>query len=198
MSTLRRIAWVAVLFLVAGALAGLLWEVLWDPTTGVTYKGTWYVEPAGPDNAFSSIALYVVIALPLGIALAVLAGVWRDHEWATAATVVVASVAAGVLMYAVGHSMGPADPQVLAAAKPDYTHLPGSLFTTRYGVLLLAKAVCMALVAVIATRVRFRILPLVTARRTTAIAVWCGLELLVLAAAFGVAVVLTRTSVTPF
>ncbi len=87
---------------------------------------------------------------------------------------------------------------LLELALSPITHLPGSLFTTRYGVLLLAKAACMGAIAVIATRVRFRILPQVMARKSTAIALWCGLELLVLAVAFGVAVVLTRTSVTPF
>jgi hypothetical protein len=127
-STLRRIVWVTLLFLVGGALAGVLWELLWEPTKGVTYQGTWYADPAGPDTTFSAIALYVVIALPLGLVLAVVAGIWRDREWATVATVAVASVAAGFLMYAVGHAMGPADPQALAAGAADYDDsLPGAL-----------------------------------------------------------------------
>ncbi len=87
---------------------------------------------------------------------------------------------------------------LLELALSPVTHLPGSLFTTRYGVLLIAKAACMAGVAVIAIHVRRRILPRVADARTTTIAVWCGVEILVLAAAFGVAVVLTRSSVTPF
>lgn len=87
---------------------------------------------------------------------------------------------------------------VLELALSPITHLPGSIFTTRYGVLLIAKAVCMATVAVLAIHVRRRILPRVAVGRSTTIAVWCGVEILVLAAAFGVAVVLTRSSVTPF
>ena len=87
---------------------------------------------------------------------------------------------------------------LLELALSPITTLPGSLFTTRYGVLVLAKAACMVLVALVAVRVRRRILPMVTERKNTAIAVWCGLELIVLAVAFGVAVVLTRTSVTTF
>ena len=87
---------------------------------------------------------------------------------------------------------------LLELALSPITHLPGSLFTTRYGVLLIAKAACMVVVAVLAIHVRRRILPRVAVGRTTTIAVWCGLEILVLAAAFGVAVVLTRSSVTPF
>lgn len=87
---------------------------------------------------------------------------------------------------------------LLELALSPITHLPWSLFTTRYGVLLIAKAACMATVAVLAIHVRRRILPRVAGGRSTTIAVWCGLEILVLAAAFGVAVVLTRSSVTPF
>lgn len=87
---------------------------------------------------------------------------------------------------------------LLELALSPITALPGSLFTTRYGVLLIAKATCMLLVAVVAIHVRRRILPRVAGGRSTAIALWCGLEILVLAAAFGVAVVLTRSSVTPF
>ncbi len=87
---------------------------------------------------------------------------------------------------------------LLELALSPITHLPGSLFTTRYGVLLIAKAACMAAVAVLAIHVRRRILPQVAIGRSTAIAFWGGLEILVLAAAFGVAVVLTRSAVTPF
>lgn len=87
---------------------------------------------------------------------------------------------------------------LLELALSPITHLPGSIFTTRYGVLLIAKATCMAIVAVLAIHVRRRILPRVSGGRTTAIAFWCGLEILTLAAAFGVAVVLTRSAVTPF
>jgi len=78
------------------------------------------------------------------------------------------------------------------------TSLPENLWTTRYGVLILAKLLFTALVAVTAVVVRYRLLPLIAAGRRTAVAVWCGWELIVLALAFGVAVVLTRASVTPF
>jgi copper resistance protein D len=78
------------------------------------------------------------------------------------------------------------------------TSLPGSLFTTRYGVLVLVKALCMVVIAALAGHVRFRLLRAVEQRRRTTFAIWCGLEILVLAVAFGVAAVLTRTSVTPF
>jgi putative copper resistance protein D len=78
------------------------------------------------------------------------------------------------------------------------TALPWNLFTTYYGVLLVGKLVCMAIVAASASVVRFRLLPRIAAGRRTAVAFWCGVELLVLALAFGIAVALTRAPVTPF
>lgn len=78
------------------------------------------------------------------------------------------------------------------------TTLPSSLWETRYGVLLVAKAVCLAVVALIAIHVRRRILPAVVAGRRTAFAAWCGWEVVVLSVAFAVAVVLTRAEVVPF
>lgn len=117
-------------FLLAGAAGGVLWERLWQPTAGVTYQGQWYLEPGGPDVAFQSIFLFVVIAFPLGVLLALVAGLWRGGEVAVVVTVLLAAVAAGVLMYAVGAALGPPDPQVLAAGSPDYTPLPGDLGLT--------------------------------------------------------------------
>ena len=117
-------------FLVAGVAAGVLWERLWDAPTGLTYEGRWYLEPAGPDFSFEGIALFVLIAFPLGLVLAVLAGLKRDHEMTTVLTVLVAAALAGLVMYAVGSSLGPSDPQVLAAGKPDYTAISGDLGLT--------------------------------------------------------------------
>jgi hypothetical protein len=117
-------------FLLAGAAAGVLWEWLWDAPPGLTYEGSWYLEPAGPDVSFQGIALFVLIAFPLGLALSLLAGIRRGHEVATVVIVLVAAALAGLVMYAVGTSLGPADPQALAAGKPDYTPLPGDLGLT--------------------------------------------------------------------
>jgi len=87
---------------------------------------------------------------------------------------------------------------LLELALSPLNSLPASLWSTRFGVLVLAKAALMVVIAVIAVVVRTRLLPAIAAGRRTAIAVWCGWELLVLALAFGVAVVLTRASVTSF
>lgn len=125
-----RLAVVVATFLVAGAAAGVVWERLWDAPAGLAYQGQWFLEPAGPDLSFQGVALFVLIAFPLGLVLAVLAGIRRDHEVATALTVLVASGLAGFLMYAVGSSLGPSDPQALAAGQPDFTAIPSDLALT--------------------------------------------------------------------
>lgn len=117
-------------FLAAGAAAGVLWEWLWDAPDGLAYKGQWFLEPAGPDLSFEGIALFVLIAFPLGVVLAALVGLRRNHEVATVLTVLVAASLAGVVMYAVGSSLGPSDPQALAAGQPDYTPISGDLALT--------------------------------------------------------------------
>ena len=129
-AVLLRLAVVVAVFLLAGAAAGVLWEWLWHAPVGLSYHGEWFLEPAGPDFSFEGIALFVLIAFPLGLVLAVLAGIRHGHEVATVLTVLVAAGLAGVVMYAVGSSLGPTDPQALAAGKPDYTPISGGLGLT--------------------------------------------------------------------
>ena len=88
---LRRVLSVLALFVVGGAAGGVLWERLWDAPTGLAYQGDWYLEPAGPDVSFEGIALFVLIAFPLGLVLAVLAGLWRGHETVTVVAVLVSA-----------------------------------------------------------------------------------------------------------
>lgn len=128
-----RAAVVLVAFVVAGAAAGALWEQLWDAPAGLSYQGEWFLEPAGPDVSFDGIALFVLIAFPLGVVLAALAGLRHGHEVATVLTVLVAAGLAGIVMYAVGSSIGPGDPQALAAGTPDYTPISGDLDLTPPG-----------------------------------------------------------------
>ena len=127
---LRRVLAVLALFVAGGAGGGVLWERLWDAPTGVAFEGRWYLEPAGPDFSFEAIALFVMIAFPLGLVLAVLAALWRGDETVTVVTVLVAAGIAAAVMYGVGSALGPPDPQALAAAQPDYTPLPGDLGLT--------------------------------------------------------------------
>ena len=117
-------------FVLAGSGAGVLWERLWDAPPGLAYQGQWYLEPAGPDVSFQGVALFVVIAFPLGLVLGALTGIRRGHEVPTVVVALVAASAAAVVMYAVGSGLGPADPQALAAGAPDYTPLSGDLALT--------------------------------------------------------------------
>ncbi|KRE92286.1 hypothetical protein ASG76_17730 [Nocardioides sp. Soil774] len=130
MSRLARWGVVVVAFVLAGALAGVLWEWLWDAPSGLTYQGKWYLEPAGPDVSFQGVALFVLIAFPLGLVLGALTGLARGREVSTVVVVLLAGAAAAVVMYAVGAGLGPADPQVLAAGQPDYTPLSSDLALT--------------------------------------------------------------------
>ena len=126
---LARLAVVVAVFLVAGPRRGAVGVAL-APPVGLSYQGEWFLEPAGPDFSFEGVALFVLIAFPLGVVLAVLAGIRHDQEVATVLTVLVAAGLAGVVMYAVGSSLGPADPQALAAGEPDYTPISGDLGLT--------------------------------------------------------------------
>ncbi len=124
---LVRVAATVAAYVVTGVVAGIVWEHLWNAPDGLTYRGEWFLEPAGPDVSFEGAALYVLVALPLGLLLAVLCSLRPGHEVATVVAVLVAATIGGVVMYAVGHGLGPPDPQVLAAGQPDFTPLPGDL-----------------------------------------------------------------------
>ncbi|WP_308249867.1 copper resistance D family protein [Sphaerisporangium fuscum] len=75
------------------------------------------------------------------------------------------------------------------------TQLPGSLFTTRYGQLVVAKTVFAGLIALLGANIRWRLLPGVARREATAFAAWATLEVGVMGLAYGVAVALTRSPV---
>ncbi len=72
--------------------------------------------------------------------------------------------------------------------------LPESIWSTHYGQLMIVKVVCVGVIAVLAVGVRKGLLVHIADRKPTAIARWCGFELLVMAVAYGVAVVLTRSA----
>jgi putative copper export protein len=75
------------------------------------------------------------------------------------------------------------------------TRLPGSLFTTRYGQLVIAKIVFVVVVGALGANIRWRLLPGIARRQATAFAAWATLEVIVMGLAYGVAVALTRSPV---
>jgi putative copper resistance protein D len=72
--------------------------------------------------------------------------------------------------------------------------LPASIWSTHYGQLLIAKLVCVSLIAGVAVIVRRGMLGKIADQKPTAIATWCGFELMVMTCAYGIAVVLTRSA----
>ncbi len=79
-------------------------------------------------------------------------------------------------------------------ASSEVTTMPAALWTTHYGQLIIAKLVCVAVIAVFALKVRGKMLAQIVLRKPTAVARWCGVELTVMALAYGIAVVLTRSA----
>ncbi|MEU8266971.1 CopD family protein [Sphaerisporangium sp. NPDC049002] len=75
------------------------------------------------------------------------------------------------------------------------TRLPGSLFTTHYGQLVVAKTILVCAVGALGAHIRWRLLPGVARRQATAFAAWAALEAGVMGLAYGVAVALTRAPV---
>lgn len=74
--------------------------------------------------------------------------------------------------------------------------LPGSLFTSEYGLLFLAKLVLAALLIPLAANIRYRLLPRIARGELTAVAAWAMAEIAVMGLAYGVAVAITRSSLT--
>lgn len=70
-----------------------------------------------------------------------------------------------------------------------------ALFTTGYGQILIGKSICIVGAGLLGGYTRFRLLPAIVEHRRTAVALWTTLEVGVLGAAFGLAVVLTRAPV---
>ena len=119
---------VVVAFAAAGTICGLIWKSSWHAQPGVAFEHKWYLEPEGMPDDFSGTGIYVIVALIGGLVVAtVLALVIEHDEIVTLGGVVVGSVLAAWLMYAVGHRLGPPDPRVLAASAQDYDPLPSDL-----------------------------------------------------------------------
>ncbi|MCT2586565.1 copper resistance D family protein [Actinophytocola gossypii] len=70
------------------------------------------------------------------------------------------------------------------------------LFSTGYGVLVLSKLTCLAVLAALGANIRWRLLPAIVGQRRTALVGWATAELAVMGLAIGFAVVLSRAPVT--
>ena len=124
-SVLRQVAVVLLLFAVVGVLAGVVWQWVWSPPTGVAYQGSWVLDVEGLTHDFSGTGLYVVVGAVAGLLAGAAAGVLFDRdELVTLAAVVAGAALAAWLMKEVGQALGPPDPRPLAEAADDYTPHP--------------------------------------------------------------------------
>lgn len=126
---LRRVAVVLGVFVVVGALAGVVWEWLWTAPVGVAVKGEWVAESFDTFRGeFSGTAWYVVIASVAGLVTAVALALVLDRaELLTLAAVLAGSALAAWVMLLVGEALGPPDPQTVAATADDLTRIPDQL-----------------------------------------------------------------------
>jgi putative copper resistance protein D len=69
------------------------------------------------------------------------------------------------------------------------------LFGSGYGTLVILKLVCFGVLAGLGGNIRWRLMPGIMRHQRTALVGWASFELAVMGAAFGFAVVLTRTPV---
>lgn len=126
-ATARTTLFVALAYVGAGAVAGVVWVWVWEPPSGVVVDGRWVHDPAGLSEAFSGTGWYVVIAVVAGLLTALAVTWWSRREIVTLVATLVGATVAGWVMYQVGQALGPTDPQVLAQGRADLTPLPGSL-----------------------------------------------------------------------
>ena len=119
---------IVMVFVVAGAVAGVVWEWLWTPPVGVVVNHKWAMGLASLRAEFSATGVYVVVASIAGLLVGVLCGLFLDRaELVTLAAVVVGAVLAGWVMVHVGQALGPTDPRELAKTAAEGTRLPSDL-----------------------------------------------------------------------
>lgn len=130
---------VLVVFALAGALAGWLWERWATPPTGVALDGEWILgarvdgdflvrDPEALGHAFGVVGTFAVVCGVTGLILGVVAAyACRRSELVTLAVVAVSSVVAVFLCYRIGLSLGPVDPTAAAATADNGAALTGSL-----------------------------------------------------------------------
>lgn len=115
------------MFVVLGVVGGVVWFEWWTPTRGVVIQDTWILLPQDSGKDFAATGGYILGAVLLGSIGGVATAVFvRPATWALLVAVLGATVA-GLIMAALGHQLGPADPRPEAAGKADMTRLPGDL-----------------------------------------------------------------------
>ena len=113
---------------VGGALAGVVWQWLWTPSTGVVVDHKWLLGLTGLQSEFTATGLYVLVASVAGLLVGSLCGLFLDRaELVTLVAVLVGAALAGWVMVQVGQALGPPDPRELAETARNGTRLPSDL-----------------------------------------------------------------------
>lgn len=138
-------------YVVAGALAGVVWEWVWTPPVHIIRDHqVYYASYDSLRRVFSGTGLYAVIgAVASAVVAAVICLATRGRELLTLVTVLVGSVLAALLMRLVGGWLGPADPITLAKTAANNTRVPGNLTVsghTAYAVWPMVSLFVLALV----------------------------------------------------
>ena len=115
-----------VIFLVAGALGGWFWHHLWAPAPeGFVYAK---IPRFDDDQEFRGTGLYLMISVATGLVIAaVCTAVFERNELWTLAAVIVGAFAAGFVMQAVGHALGPDSASAFAEQAKDYERVRADL-----------------------------------------------------------------------
>ncbi|GGK90305.1 copper resistance protein CopD [Sphaerisporangium melleum] len=157
------------------------------PVSG--HASNWYWH----DLSMVSMELHVVGAALWTGGLAATAVLLARHRDLLARALPAFSRLATVALLVVGLS-GLFSALVELALSPT-TRLPGSLFTTEYGLLVVAKLVCFGALGLLGAHIRWRLMPAIARGGTTAFAAWAAMEVTVMGLAYGVAVAITRAPV---
>jgi hypothetical protein len=122
-------ALVVAVLAVTGAVAGVVWQWIWSPSSGVVVHHQWVATNAIQlQRQFSATGWYVVVGVVAGLLAGIVVALLFDvAPLVTLAAVIVGSALGAWVMIRVGVALGPADPQVLARTAADGTHLPAAL-----------------------------------------------------------------------
>lgn len=113
---------------VAGALAGVVWELIWTPPAGVVVEDEFVLTSLGLTQSFDGTALYALVAVATGLLVGAAAALLADGaELDTLVAVALGSLLAAAVMAVVGAALGPPDAGAAARDLEDYTLLPQDL-----------------------------------------------------------------------
>lgn len=125
---LGHVAWLVLLCAALGLVGGVVWEALWRPPLAVVVDGRAVLAGTDAERAFDATAWFLLIGGVAGLLAGVVAGLLvRVRELLTLATLLPASILAGLLMAMVGSDLGPPDPARAAARAEDLARLPVAL-----------------------------------------------------------------------